>query len=724
MRISADSLKTLLTKSGKLSADLIKQAETISSQTGEPLDRVLIQRRMISERELVTQYAASLGLPYVNLTNVKVPRDILIKIPERIAKRYQAILFGQKNTKWQLAMADPEDIQAIDVIEKQLGGGGVQINVATTSDIMTLLDQYRSGLDTEISQAIKDSATDNASTNKAAASSNISADELTNDAPIAKTVNIILESALKSRASDIHIEPRENIVQIRSRIDGVLKESMTLPKQLLPAVVSRIKIMANLKIDEHRLPQDGRFKAVIGSKTIAVRVSTLPVMEGEKVVMRLLDETTKAATLDELGFAGQALNSLNTAMKQPHGMILVTGPTGAGKSTTLYSILTQLNTPGVNISTIEDPVEYRVAGVNQTQVNAQAGMTFANGLRALLRQDPNIIMVGEIRDSETANLAVQAALTGHVVLSTLHTNNAATTLPRLLDMKIEPFLISTTVNTVVAQRLVRKLCTHCREAYEATGPLLKELQDSFAATPDEVSRIPDIAQLMQSPAVQTDAPSQSAHQAINSKAPMTSQAPAQKPLVEPSVTGSRINSTSDTRKVIPVPADLNLQRSSILDKIASDPSIVNRPSSGPSTNAVDPFEDDFAPVMPILQESTPSQTAAPQPTPATQVPAPVSPVSQAVTSQPDVSQKVEKVTLYRAVGCAQCDMTGYSGRMGIYEVLDITPEIAHLITSKATSAEIQKQAVTQGMRTMHEDGFAKALQGLTTIEEIMRVTRD
>ncbi|MCC7543455.1 type II/IV secretion system protein [bacterium] len=682
MHISADALKTLLTKSGKLSPDLLKQAETIAAQTNEPLDRVLIQRRMIGERELVAQYAASLSLPYVNLANVKIPRELLIKIPERIAKRYQAVIFGQKNTKWQLAMADPEDIQAIDAIEKQLGGA-VQINVATTSDILAVLDQYRAGLDTEINQAIKDSSSNEKT---ATASENVSADELTSDAPIAKTVNIVLESALKARASDIHIEPRENIVQIRYRIDGVLKESMTLPKQLLPAVVSRIKIMANLKIDEHRLPQDGRFKAVIGSKTIAVRVSTLPVMEGEKVVMRLLDETTKAATLEELGFADQALNSLHEAMKQPHGMTLVTGPTGAGKSTTLYSVLTQLNTPGVNISTIEDPVEYRIAGANQTQVNTQAGMTFANGLRALLRQDPNIIMVGEIRDSETANLAVQAALTGHVVLSTLHTNNAATALPRLLDMQIEPFLISTTVNTVVAQRLVRKLCPQCREAYPATGQLLQELRTNFS-----IEKGIDFAELMAQPAVPT------------------SPTPAvQKPTEEP-----RVRDTGETRKVIPVPADLNLSRTSILDKIAADPTLVNRPSNDQASSFDDPFDEEFN--LPTPPTQIPQPGAAPTPIAATPAVADTSPKTFTTT---------QEVTLYRAVGCPQCDMTGYTGRMGIYEVLDITTEIAHLITSKATSADIQAQAVKQGMVTMQEDGFAKALQGLTTIEEIMRVTRE
>jgi len=674
MRISPESLKLILTNSGKLSPEVLKQAETIAVQTGESLDSVLVQRHLIGERELVAQYAKSLNLPYVDLTNLKIPREMLAKIPERIAQRYQVVLFGQKDGKWQLAMTDPEDIQAIDVIDKQLGGN-LQIYVATTGDILSLLDQYRTGLDNEISQAIKAS-----STGEKAVGETVSAEDLTNDAPIAKTVNIILEYALKARASDIHIEPRENIVQIRYRVDGVLKESMTLPKQIVPAVVSRIKIMANLKIDEHRLPQDGRFKATIGSKTIAVRVSTLPVMEGEKVVMRILDETTKASTLEELGFADQALNSIKNAMKQPHGMILVTGPTGAGKSTTLYSILTQMNTPGVNISTVEDPVEYRIQGVNQTQVNNQAGMTFANGLRSLLRQDPNIIMVGEIRDSETANLAIQAALTGHTVLSTLHTNNAATTLPRLLDMQIEPFLISTTVNTVIAQRLVRKLCAQCREAYTPSGELLQEVRASFSL--HHVSPAPAAPVVPSSPM------------------PASTIAPA----VPPAEVAKTAHQRGELRKIIPVPQDLELTRASILDKIASDPNLINRSSDKPDTDA-----------MPNNM-----QPAIPHPTPAP-IPTPVSTPSQAPLPAPPPHALP---TLYRAKGCKTCDMTGYSGRLGIYEVLDISVEIANLITSKATSAEIQAQGVKQGMITMQEDGFAKAIQGMTTIEEVMRVTRE
>ncbi|MDB5164501.1 MAG: secretion system protein, partial [Candidatus Saccharibacteria bacterium] len=294
-----------------------------------------------------------------------------------------------------------------------------------------------------------------------------------------QTVNIIIEYGVKAGASDVHIEPREDFVVVRYRIDGLLREANKLPRKLLGALVSRIKILSNLKIDEHRAPQDGRFKVEVGGQIYALRVSTLPILDGEKVVMRILNESSKPADFTELGFWGTALSELQHAIVQPHGMVLVTGPTGSGKSTTLFSVLSKLNTPNVNISTVEDPIEYHVVGANQTQVNPVAGMTFTNGLRALLRQDPNIIMVGEVRDGETADLAVQAALTGHLVFSTLHTNNAATCLPRLLDMGVEPFLIASTIRVIVAQRLVRRLCIVCREAYAPDVATLKQLEKSF-----------------------------------------------------------------------------------------------------------------------------------------------------------------------------------------------------------------------------------------------------
>jgi type II secretory ATPase GspE/PulE/Tfp pilus assembly ATPase PilB-like protein len=597
-------------------------------------------------------------------------------------------------------MTDPEDVQAVDVIEKQLGGT-LQIFVATLSDVLTVLDQYRTGLDNEINKAIRESA---ATGSKLAGQETVSAEDISEDAPIAKTVNIILEYAVKSGASDVHIEPRESIVQIRYRIDGILRESMTLPRQILPAVVSRIKILANLKIDEHRVPQDGRFKATVGSKTVAVRVATLPVMSGEKVVMRILNESTKAATLEELGFSGQALASIKAGMKQPDGMILVTGPTGAGKSTTLYSILTLMNTPSVNISTIEDPVEYRIPGVNQTQVNTQAGMTFANGLRALLRQDPNIIMVGEIRDAETANLAVQAALTGHTVLSTLHTNNAATTLPRLLDMGIEPFLIATTVNTVIAQRLVRKLCPKCKTPYTPSGTLLDEIKATFNLK-NTLGHLNNSAlQSTEGAAQPAPAPAKTPSPPVADKAPPIRQ--------------------DSSRKVIPVPESLDWERRSILDRIAHDPNIIDRPSGDGDDSSIGLPVEAVGPKIAHPMETRGEEKIQQLATKTNQT---VIENTNSLDEMPPATNpntNPESLVLYRAVGCKQCGNSGFSGRIGIYEVLDVTPEISTLITTKATANEIQKSAMAKGMSTMQEDGLLKALQSMTTIEEVLRVTRE
>lgn len=713
MRISVDTLKNILLASKKVTPEVLRQAEQTAAQTGQSLEQIVIHRHLIGERDLVALYAKSINLPYVDLTNVKIPREVLSHIPERIAKKYQAVIFGVDKTKniWQLAMSDPEDVQTVDVIEKQLGGS-IQVYVATAGDIASVLDQYRTGLDSEISQAIQASSTDSS---KSDASDTVSAEDISEDAPIAKTVNIILEYAVKSRASDVHIEPREGIVQIRYRIDGILRESMTLPRQILPAVVSRIKILANLKIDEHRVPQDGRFKATIGSKTAAIRVATLPVMDGEKVVMRILDESTKAATLEELGFSGQALESIKAGMKQPNGMILVTGPTGAGKSTTLYSVLTLMNTPSVNISTIEDPVEYRIQGVNQTQVNAQAGMTFANGLRALLRQDPNIIMVGEIRDSETANLAVQAALTGHTVLSTLHTSNAATTLPRLLEMNIEPFLIATTVNTVIAQRLVRRLCPQCKQAYTPSGTLLEEIKKTFniertlshlnGQTAEPTNHLP-------TPAASSDKPARPIIATANSR--------LTQPVAQLAPTADLKTKQGESRKVIQPPADLDLERKSILDRIAQDPNIIDRPSGAADDTSIGLPPDPQLP-KPItkdgsdgkIQEIPATEPVALRPTPIDE-----KPPAQAANSN------AENLVLYHAIGCKACDKSGFSGRMGIYEVLDISTAIAKLITAKATADDIQKAGMDNGMITMQEDGFLKTLKGETTIEEVLRVTRE
>ena len=457
---------------------------------------------------------------------------------------------------------------------------------------MDCLENYRGNINAELDEVIavqKDASAED---------QNVSQDDFAENSPIAQTVNLLLEYAIKSNASDIHIEPREDYVQVRYRIDGVLKEVNKLPRNVHGALVSRIKILSNLKIDERRVPQDGRFKIKVSGKQYALRVSTLPIADGEKVVMRILDESNQAVKLDQLGYWGLSLATVKDAMAQPNGMILVTGPTGSGKSTSLFSVLSELNTPDVNISTIEDPVEYKIPGVNQTQTNAKAGMTFASGLRALLRQDPNIIMVGEIRDGETANLGVQAALTGHLVFSTLHTNNAATCLPRLLDMGIEPFLIASTVKAVIGQRLVRRLCMNCRQEYTPNEEEIKYIAEMFKINTESIKKI---------------------H---------------------------------------------NLEEQAFEDKIGGD------------------------------------------------------------TPMGSTDSGIEHLWKPNPEGCDECGHNGFKGRVGIYEVLGISIPIQKMITANATSNDIQDQAISEGMVTMQMDGLIKSLRGITTVDEVLRATRE
>jgi type IV pilus assembly protein PilB len=683
MRISDAELKKLLLDSGLVKEDALNAA--LPREGEEPLQTIVLKKKLISEKDLAKLFAKSLDVPFVELGDAKIPREILLKIPERIARKYQVVLFGAAEDGLQLAMADPEDFQAADFITKQVGGK-VHLYMATTQDIAGALEQYKGNISSEITKAIKDSSADAAGTEE-----KVSAKDLAEDAPIAKTVNVILEYAVKSRASDIHIEPRENIVQVRYRIDGVLRETMTLPKPILAAVISRIKILANLKIDEHRVPQDGRFKFTIGPKTVALRVSTLPIMDGEKVVMRILDESARALTLDELGFTGHALETVVRNLHKPHGMTLVTGPTGSGKSTTLYSVLSMLNTPGVNISTIEDPVEYRVTGVNQTQVNTKTGMTFASGLRALLRQDPNIIMVGEIRDGETADLAVQAALTGHVVLSTLHTNNAATTLPRLLDMGIEPFLIASTVNTVIGQRLVRRLCPKCRLGYLPEGAELANVKRDFQLD----AALKRFNELKGTPGAIAPEP--------------TPEAPPPPPPTE-----AIVPTEHKKGRVINPDHDIDTTKS-ILDKIAADPNIINRSAADAGKKKEAPTGGTGTVVVPMPVAAAVAPTLPQQPA-----------VMAGSKPPPDPKDlKAGQFILYRqGPGCEACGGAGFQGRMGIYEVLEIDGTISKMIVGRATSDDIQMAAVRAGMLTMQQDGFVKALMGRTTIEEILRVTRE
>lgn len=593
MHISDSTIVKLLERSGAATSQQLQPLVSEAASSNLRLQDIVLQNNLIDERALTKLYATYADIPYIELDPRDIPSDILMRIPERIARQYNAVIFKiDPDGLIHLAMDDPDDVQAVNFIEKEIGTN-TRVYIAPRSNILECLEGYRGDVTQELKEVIDIQREDDGSNQK------VTEAEVAEDSPIAQTVNLLLEYAIRSNASDIHIEPREQFVQVRYRIDGVLKEVNRLPKNVLGALISRIKILSNLKIDERRIPQDGRFKIKVAGKQYALRVSTLPIADGEKVVMRILDESNQAVTLEQLGYWGHSLAVINQALTEPNGMILVTGPTGSGKSTSLFSVLSMLNTPEVNISTIEDPVEYKIPGVNQTQTNSKAGMTFASGLRALLRQDPNIIMVGEIRDGETANLGVQAALTGHLVFSTLHTNNAATCLPRLLDMGIEPFLIASTVKAVVGQRLVRRLCMNCRQSYVPNQTEVAEIVRLFHLAPGQNFYY--------------------IHQ-------LEAQAIVQK------VGGETPWGTTDT-------------------------------------------------TIAALWRPSPN-------------------------------------------GCDECNHTGFKGRVGIYEVLGTSREIQKMIIGGNTSNEIQDQAVAEGMTTMLTDGLIKAIRGNTTVEEVLRVTKE
>lgn len=594
MRISNETLTKLLVKNSIATAEELATLSEKGERDSRTLQEIVLDNKIVDEQALTKLFAEYTDIPYVEIDPRDIAQDALSRIPERIARQYNAVIFkvDEETGLIHLAMDDPDDIQAISFIQKEIGEN-THIYIAPLNNILECLENYRGDVNEELNEVIDVQREDDGSAQK------VTEADVAEDSPIAQTINLLLEYAIRSQASDIHIEPREEFVQIRYRIDGVLREVNRLPRNVLGALVSRIKILSNLKIDERRVPQDGRFKIKVASRQYALRVSTLPIADGEKVVMRILDESNQAVTLTDLGYWGRSLEVINLALTEPNGMILITGPTGSGKSTSLFSSLSMLNKPDVNISTIEDPVEYKIHGVNQTQTNAKAGMTFATGLRALLRQDPNIIMVGEIRDGETANLAVQAALTGHLVFSTLHTNNAATCLPRLLDMGIEPFLIASTVKAIVGQRLVRRLCSNCREQY----PPSKE----------EIGAVTRLFNLREGESF------------------------------------SKIHQ---------------------LEKLASEQHV------GGDT--------------------------------------PVGTTEKTIT------------TLWKAhsEGCEECSHSGYKGRIGIYEVLGASTPIQNLIISNATSNQLQDQAIGDGMLTMQTDGLIKALRGNTTVEEVLRVTKE
>lgn len=461
MRVEDSQLKAFLLDSGLVKPKDIKRAESIAEKTKASLHDVVLNEGILKEDELRRLEAYILGIAFVDLSRETIDPEILRVIPETIAKKHNIIAFKKTGNELEVAMLDPDDLPTIEFIKKK-EGIKIKPRLTTPESIQNALKQYQKSLQAEFTDIFKkETQAIKVASEKGEGWDEKESEELkklAEDLPVIKIVDTLIHHAILENASDIHIEPMEKEILVRYRIDGILRDAMMLPKQVAQGVVARIKVMSNLKLDEHRLPQDGRFKIDSDTYKISFRVSVLPVYDGEKIVLRLLPEDTKTLTLETLGFWGSNLERIHRQIRKPTGIILATGPTGSGKTTTLYTILEMLNQPGVNISTIEDPIEYRIPRINQTQVRPDIGLSFANGLRSLLRQDPNIIMVGEIRDNETAGLAINAALTGHLVLSTLHTNSAAGALPRLLDMKVEPFLIASTVNAIISQRLVRTLC--------------------------------------------------------------------------------------------------------------------------------------------------------------------------------------------------------------------------------------------------------------------------
>jgi len=566
--INQRSTAELLLQGHELTQEQYNALKTESTNASVDIDELLAKKKLVSDETFYEYRAKLLNVPYISIATLPLSPEALTFIPKAVAERFVLLPFGydKANQTLSIAMANPLDLEAINFV-KQKTGLTIIVFQGIPSEIgASIGTQYSFGLIGDVKQALKE--TERFTTIKTFDQQSIS--EVIKEAPIAKIVSTILEYAMKSRASDIHVEPMEERVRVRYRIDGILYERLSLPLGVREAVISRIKILSGMKIDEHRTPQDGRFNFKFGEEEVDLRVSVLPTTYGEKIVLRLLKKSGGVATMADLGLKGSALKTLETAILRPHGIIIVCGPTGSGKTTTLYSVLSKLNTAKVNILTLEDPVEYQIAGANQVQVNPDVGLTFASGLRSFLRQDPNIILVGEIRDSETAGLAIQAALTGHLVFSTLHTSTAAGTLPRLIDMGAEAFLLSSTINAVVGQRIARKICNDCRVSYPIPESILKEM--------------------------------------------------------------------------ITV----------------------------------------LGPLFPKSQEPK----------------------------------------LFKGKGCEICGLSGYHGRIGIFEVMSITEKVAQLILQKTDATTIERQAVAEGMITMKQDGYLKVLEGVSTLDEILRVAQD
>lgn len=575
-------IDALLTR-GLLTLDQFNAVKFEAINTNKNIEDLLKEKNIVAEEDIVKTYAEMRGIEYINLSDIDIDEETLNLIPFAVANSSQAISFESDGNRVKVGMKDPLDLQKVKYIESVIGKK-VDAYYAFQGDIQGILDnKYGAQLGTEVSDALAE-----VGENVLEIKNNYSENEIGENlatAPIIKIVNMMLDYGIKNKASDIHIEPREKRIVVRFRIRGILYEKLTIPVKLHPSIITRIKILSGLKIDEHRIPQDGRFQVKNAERLVDLRVSVMPSIYGEKVVMRLLEKTQGILSLEEVGLRGTGLAKMREALKKTQGIILVTGPTGSGKTQTLASAQKILNTPEVNIVTLEDPVEIRIDGVTQVQVNPDVGLTFATGLRSFLRQDPDVIMVGEIRDSETAGLAVQAALVGRLVLSTIHTNSAAGAFTRLMDMGVESYLLSSTINVLIGQRLVRVLC-ECKQPYKASPEVSEEMHKE-------------------------------------------------------------------------------------LDRL----------------NGFKLFTDDHKVKL-------------------------------------DFSKDSKDLTLYKAVGCPKCNGSGYSSRTGIFEVLKMSENIARLVIRKATIAEINQQAIDEGMLTMLQDGFIKALEGVTTLEEVLRVRNE
>ena len=574
MLISEDQLKKLLVEMEIISLADFAVAKRTASRLNLPLEKILVEKNIISEDNLLKLVSDFLDIPYINLDVVSIPRNVISLIPQQIAREKQVVIFGQTGNELKVAMVNPKDMQTINYIRKKTGFK-IKLHLTSKSSLRKALIWYRKGITGEFKKIIEDNVIQ---AKRAGKGDQDEAAKL----PVIKIFDTILQYAFSEDASDIHIEPLEGEVLVRYRIDGILHDVLKLPIAIHQALIARIKVMAKLRIDEHRKAQDGRFKKEIDSSLVSVRVSIIPAYHGEKAVLRILFEDKKDFSLEELGLTGNNLEKIEQAIRKPNGMILATGPTGSGKTTTLYSIINTLNSEEVNICTIEDPIEYSMDRVNQTQVNPKAGYTFASGLRSLLRQDPDIIMVGEIRDTETAKISVHSALTGHLVLSTLHTNDAAGTLPRLLEMGIEPYLIASTVNIAFAQRLVRKICQNCIKTYSLSKSEVMDLNKQISLV--------------------------------------------------------------DNLKI--------LSNYGYLAKVNQD-----------------------------------------------------------------------NILLYKGEGCEQCNHTGYKGRIAIFEILEMKDNIRELVTNHADADRIKEAAIKNGMITMLQDGILKVINGETTLEEVLRVTK-